>query len=400
MPDTPNLETMRAAIAEIVDDIECGVLAWHDIGERATNSLAQLRAALRLLTTDTESPDAFATQFLMTPARIRIAARRVEDAYPDTASYLRDLAKVFDIEIARLAATAEQSSAVAAPAAQGEAFTPNFERMYMNAVLELADISDALGVPDDEALAYNGPAGLIARIRCLQSAAAASTGVPAGHALVPLEPTEAMKDAAYVQPGFAEMWRAMIAAAPALPASGTVQPSADDAPDTGQAVREAWRAAITLGNNICAQESDDENGNDGDVGWISGTARCAERIREYAEPSDEALRVMLSENDATAAIAALAAPPADARDAGNYNEGSVTVFVADLRAVLDGNLAAAEEALPYAGGSIDFIESRGGDESDDPADRIAYHLFYTLHAAERLRALLPEIPADRAMGGE
>lgn len=93
-------------------------------------------------------------------------------------------------------------------------------------------------------------------------------------------------------------------------------------------------------------------------------------------------------------------PPADARDAGNYNEGGVTVPVKELRELLDGNLAAAEEALPYAGGSIDFIESRGGDESDDPADRIAYHLFYALHAAEKLRALLPEVPADRAMGGE
>lgn len=121
MPDTPNIETIRAAIAEIVDDVESGVLAWHDIGERATNSVGQLRAALQLLSTDTESPDAGAMQFLMTPARIRIAARRVEDAYPDAASYLRDLAKVFDIEVARLAATSKQSSAVAAPAAQGEA---------------------------------------------------------------------------------------------------------------------------------------------------------------------------------------------------------------------------------------------------------------------------------------
>lgn len=111
MPDTPDLETMRSAIAEIIADIECGVLAWHDIGERATNALAQLRAALQLLTVDTS--DIGATQFLMTPARIRIAARRVEDTYPDTASYLRDLAKVFDIEMTRLTATTEQSSAVA-----------------------------------------------------------------------------------------------------------------------------------------------------------------------------------------------------------------------------------------------------------------------------------------------
>lgn len=94
--------------------------------------------------------------------------------------------------------------------------------------------------------------------------------------------------------------------------------------------------------------------------------------------------------------------PADARDGGvtmaNYNEGTVTVPVKELREVLDGNIAAAEDALPQAGNSIDFIEARGGADADDASDRIAYHLFYAMFAAEKLRPLLPQIPADSAMG--
>lgn len=56
-----------------------------------------------------------------------------------------------------------------------------------------------------------------------------------------------------------------------------------------------WRAAITLANNICAQESDRENDQDGDIGWIDGTAECAKRIREWAEPTDEQLAEMFAE---------------------------------------------------------------------------------------------------------
>lgn len=93
------------------------------------------------------------------------------------------------------------------------------------------------------------------------------------------------------------------------------------------------------------------------------------------------------------------AAPVSARDVGNYNEGSVTVPVKDLRDLLDGNLAAAQDAMPLAGDSIDFIEARGGAEADEATDRIAYHLFYSMFAADKLRALLPVV-ADRAMGGD
>ena len=56
-----------------------------------------------------------------------------------------------------------------------------------------------------------------------------------------------------------------------------------------------WRAAITLGNNICVQESDRENDADGDQGWINASATCAKRIREWANPTDEQLSEMFTE---------------------------------------------------------------------------------------------------------
>lgn len=59
--------------------------------------------------------------------------------------------------------------------------------------------------------------------------------------------------------------------------------------------RGIWRAAITLANNICVQECDRENSNDGDTGWIDGTAECAKRIREWVDPDDDQLAEMLGE---------------------------------------------------------------------------------------------------------
>jgi len=71
--------------------------------------------------------------------------------------------------------------------------------------------------------------------------------------------------------------------------------------------RGAWRAGITLGNNICVQESDRENDQDGDRGWINGTAECAKRIREWADPEDAQLVELLNEAgvDTSALTAAL-----------------------------------------------------------------------------------------------
>lgn len=47
--------------------------------------------------------------------------------------------------------------------------SPNYERMYITAVEHLAEISDVVGVPEHEALTYNGPEDIIARIRALQA---------------------------------------------------------------------------------------------------------------------------------------------------------------------------------------------------------------------------------------
>lgn len=73
--------------------------------------------------------------------------------------------------------------------------------------------------------------------------------------------------------------------------------------------RGAWRAGITLGNNICVQESDRENDQDGDCGRINGTAECAKRIREWADPEDAQLVELLNEAgvDTSALTAALEA---------------------------------------------------------------------------------------------
>lgn len=56
-----------------------------------------------------------------------------------------------------------------------------------------------------------------------------------------------------------------------------------------------WRAAITLGNNICVQESDRINDDDGPMDAINATNECAKRIREWAEPDDEQLAEMFAE---------------------------------------------------------------------------------------------------------
>lgn len=56
-----------------------------------------------------------------------------------------------------------------------------------------------------------------------------------------------------------------------------------------------WRAAITLGNNICVQECDRINDDDGPMDAINATNECAKRIREWAEPSDEQLAELFAE---------------------------------------------------------------------------------------------------------
>lgn len=74
--------------------------------------------------------------------------------------------------------------------------------------------------------------------------------------------------------------------------------AADASPETGllsERDKDVWRAALTLANNLCVQESDRENDRDGDAGWIDGTAECARRIRDYLTPGDLELAEMLGE---------------------------------------------------------------------------------------------------------
>ena len=59
-----------------------------------------------------------------------------------------------------------------------------------------------------------------------------------------------------------------------------------------------WRAALTLANNICVQESDRYNDND-ETRECNATAECAKRIREYLTPDDELLRELLTESRVT-----------------------------------------------------------------------------------------------------
>jgi len=83
------------------------------------------------------------------------------------------------------------------------------------------------------------------------------------------------------------------------------------------AVRQAWRAAITLANNICVQESDRHNDNDEIEGANTGS-ECAKRIREYVDLPDAHLIELLTEAGATAALEAAALSPARSGEAVGY----------------------------------------------------------------------------------
>lgn len=76
----------------------------------------------------------------------------------------------------------------------------------------------------------------------------------------------------------------------------------------------------------------------------------------------------------------------------NSRAGTVTVSKADLLALLDGNLEAANIALSIHP-NIDRIEENGGAEADDDTEQMAWHLYYTLHAAARIRSAIAAQPA-------
>lgn len=60
-------------------------------------------------------------------------------------------------------------------------------------------------------------------------------------------------------------------------------------------LRGVWRAALTLANNLCVQESDRENERDGNPEHIHAAAECARRIRGWMDPTGEQLAEMLRE---------------------------------------------------------------------------------------------------------
>lgn len=67
--------------------------------------------------------------------------------------------------------------------------------------------------------------------------------------------------------------------------------------------------------------------------------------------------------------------------------GTITVDRNDLQTLLDQNREAGHIAMAYTP-SIDSIEEHGGAESEDHVEQIAYHLYYGMHAAMRLRKTL------------
>lgn len=56
-----------------------------------------------------------------------------------------------------------------------------------------------------------------------------------------------------------------------------------------------WRAALTLAHNMCVQESNRINDDDGPLGEVDALSGIAKRIYAWAEPTDEQLEEMLHE---------------------------------------------------------------------------------------------------------
>ncbi len=59
--------------------------------------------------------------------------------------------------------------------------------------------------------------------------------------------------------------------------------------------RAIWKAALTLANNMCVQDCDRINDEDGSLCVVNALSDEAKRIREWMEPSDEDLIEMFTE---------------------------------------------------------------------------------------------------------
>lgn len=121
---------------------------------------------------------------------------------------------------------------------------------------------------------------------------------PLLYKLVPIEPVEQQLAALDDQVVCCvEGYRLMVAAAPAQPAA---------VPDADSLLREGWRAAITLSNNVCVEKSDRYNADD-EILEARIASECASEIARYVEPDDVYMSIMRGN------IASAPAQPVDAQ---------------------------------------------------------------------------------------
>lgn len=59
--------------------------------------------------------------------------------------------------------------------------------------------------------------------------------------------------------------------------------------------RAIWRAALTLAHNLCVQDSNRINDDDGSLEVVHALSDEAKRIRGWLEPSDDSLAAMFEE---------------------------------------------------------------------------------------------------------
>lgn len=59
--------------------------------------------------------------------------------------------------------------------------------------------------------------------------------------------------------------------------------------------RSIWRAALTLAHNMCVQDSDRLNADDGSLEVVHALSDEAKRIKDWLEPTDDQLLEMFSE---------------------------------------------------------------------------------------------------------
>lgn len=238
--------------------------------------------------------------------------------------------------------------------------------------------------------------------------------------MVPRQPTEAMLDAAYshITLNFRDVigaWAAMLAAAPSpdAPVAGAVQVVNERLSMEHLQVLSDLEARLSSGDFYGDHDADWARVGDlrrvisntrlappaakpspKHQWWGAGEPDCPKEIKA----GNGELHTLRCKVCGTSDPDASCKPSPDAQG-GDSREGMVLVPRSDLLALLDGNLEAANIALGIHS-NIDFIEAHGGADSDDDTEQMTYHLFYSLHPANRLRALAEASPAPAAVQGE